>query len=53
MEAETPPDLAARRRFRLYKSKHKLRRYTIMLIDYAYDNFWSASCLPSSSPPQS
>jgi phosphatidylinositol kinase/protein kinase (PI-3 family) len=30
-----------RLRFRLYKSKHKLRRYTLMLIDYAYDNFWT------------
>ena len=30
-----------RLRFRLYKSKHKLRRYTLMLIDYAYENFWT------------
>ena len=32
-----------RHRFRLYKSKHKLRRYTLMLIDYAYENFWTTT----------
>ena len=32
-----------RHRFRLYKSKHKLRRYTLNLIDYAYENFWTTT----------
>ena len=30
-----------RRRFKLYKSEAKLRRYAICLIDEAYDNFWT------------
>ena len=30
-----------RRRFLLYKSKKKVRKYVIRMVEYAYENFWT------------